>query len=325
MRFNLPFTICAGVLVVAFFALPRIIALDLQLQDAGPHNSFPVTVNPRTKTITTDPTVEDFLSARGTGLAAAAGQTNDIFTWIVGEIVSIPAYRMLAASDLHFVTINPGFREEEVAHAFGRALNWSTKQQQDFLDHAHSTDPELSEGMFAPGTYTVHSAETPTEVQDALAARFDKQIGSRYSTTTAEQVPLTDALTIASILEREAGDWNDMRLISGIIWNRLFVGMNLQVDATLQYAKASNTTTKSWWPAATPKDKYIKSAYNTYQHAGLPPGPIASPGVAAVLAALNPKQTDCLYYFHDKNGVFHCSKTYEEHVALLKKLYGQGK
>ena len=114
-----------------------------------------------------------------------------------------------------------------------------------------------------------------------------------------------------------------MRMISGIIWNRLFINMNLQIDATLQYAKAE--TTKSWWPPVVPKDKYISSKYNTYAHKGLPPGPIASPSIAAVIAALNPKPTDCVFYFHDKRGQFHCSADYKGHVRLLKQYYGQGK
>jgi UPF0755 protein len=103
--------------------------------------------------------------------------------------------------------------------------------------------------------------------------------------------------------------------------------MPLQIDATLQYAKANATTGKTgiWWPQVVPKDKYIKSAYNTYMNGGLPPGPIANPSIASVVAALNPKKTDCLFYFHDQNGNFHCTKTYTEHVALLKKYYGQGK
>ena len=112
-----------------------------------------------------------------------------------------------------------------------------------------------------------------------------------------------------------------MRLISGIMWNRLFADMNLQIDATLQYAKASNRATNNWWPKVAPVDKYIKSAYNTYTYKGLPPAPIANPSVAAILAALNPVNTPCLYYFNDKAGDFHCSESYAEHVKLLKKYY----
>ena len=87
-------------------------------------------------------------------------------------------------------------------------------------------------------------------------------------------------------------------------------------------AKANKTAGGNWWPNVLPADKYIKSPYNTYMYKGLPPSPIANPSVAAILAALNPVKTDCLYYFNDREGNFHCSSTYAEHVKLLKKYYG---
>ncbi|MFA6414815.1 MAG: endolytic transglycosylase MltG, partial [Candidatus Paceibacterota bacterium] len=108
-------------------------------------------------------------------------------------------------------------------------------------------------------------------------------------------------------------------------WNRLFINMNLQIDATLQYVKADASAAQGWWPKVVPADRFRKSAYNTYLHPGLPPTPIASPSVAAILAALNPRETSCLFYFHDANRQFHCTDTYAEHVALLKKYYGRGK
>jgi UPF0755 protein len=151
-----------------------------------------------------------------------------------------------------------------------------------------------------------------------------KNILVHYSTTTQAFVPLNQALTVASLLEREAAGPTDMRVISGIIWNRIFKNMNLQIDASLQYAKGENSS-GNWWTKVVPKDKYVASVYNTYAHPGLPPGPIAEPSLAAVLAALNPVATNCIFYFHDANGNFHCSNTYAEHVALLKKYYGQGK
>ena len=135
-------------------------------------------------------------------------------------------------------------------------------------------------------------------------------------------VPLSDALTVASLIQREANT-NDMRIVSGIIWKRLFNNMKLQIDATVQYAKANRAKTSSnWWPQVIPGDSSIKSPYNTYLHEGLPPTPIANPSVAAVLAALNPIDTPCLFYFHDKKGQIHCTETYAEHTALLKKYYG---
>ena len=165
----------------------------------------------------------------------------------------------------------------------------------------------------------------PAEAQGVVNDRFVKNVLSRYGATTAKIVPLDQALTIASLIEREAGGLSDMRSISGIIWNRLFIGMNLQVDATLQYAKANAPTAKSWWPGVVPADRFRKSPYNTYLHKGLPPTPIANPSVASIVAALNPKNTSCLFYFHDAAKRFHCTDTYPEHVALLKKYYGRGK
>ncbi len=162
---------------------------------------------------------------------------------------------------------------------------------------------------------------TPEEVQTLVNQRFTNEVLSHYGTSTQEIVPLEDALIIASLIQRETIGTDGMRLISGIMWNRLFSNMKLQVDATLQYSKANSTTGGTWWPRVVPNDKYIRSAYNTYIHEGLPPTPIASPSIAAILAALNPIQTPCFFYFNDPKGNFHCSVTYEEHVKSLNVYY----
>ena len=155
--------------------------------------------------------------------------------------------------------------------------------------------------------------------------KFVSDVLNRYTSEVEAQVPIVDALTIASLLEREASDFENMREVSGVIWNRLFINMPLQLDATLQYARAGKATEKNWWPTPKPADKYLDSPYNTYAYKGLPPGPISNASAAAILAALNPYPTDCLYYFHDSEGDYHCSKTYEEHVANLKIQHGRGK
>ncbi len=311
---------------VGIFSLPTILAEDIKLAIAEPpKNPFPVTVDPRHETITEDPEVEALLQETHGDLSAGVGFAKGAFTWLANLVAAAPAYQQLAGSSIAFVEIKPGYREEEVAYAFGRKLGWSAKEQQAFLAQAHTEDPELAEGEFVPGTYMVSGAASPSYVQEMIGDRFKKDILSRYSTSTEELIPVEDMLTIASMLERETRDPAEMRLISGIIWNRLWAGMNLQIDATLQYAKASKSKTGSWWPKPVPDDKYIKSAYNTYRNKGLPPGPIANPSMAAVLAALNPKKTDCLFYFHDSRGEMHCTENYKEHVRLLKKYYGQGK
>jgi cell division protein YceG involved in septum cleavage len=312
------------VLAIAIFSIPSILSLDLKLADQGPKAPFPVSVDPSRKLIVENTEVDALMNEdTSPEMAAAVGRATTFFSWLATSIASLPVYQSLAGTDVAFVTILPGYRQEEVADAFGSALGWSARERQAFLASVKSTPPTLSEGEFVPGTYELHAAATPIDIQHLLHDRFTSDILDRYSTTTAQQVPVDDALTIASLIERETGGTDDMRLISGIIWNRLFTNMNLQIDATLQYAKAD--TSKSWWPAVKPADKYIKSSYNTYAHRGLPPGPIANPSVAAVIAALNPKPTDCLFYFHDKMGSFHCAPTYKEHVQMLKQYYGQGK
>jgi UPF0755 protein len=212
-----------------------------------------------------------------------------------------------------------------VTNAFANVLGWNKKQKQEFMVAAPNSLLQLSEGSFAPGVYPVAVGTAPKEARIIVSDRFYKDVLSHYGTTTLSIVPLNQALTIASLIEREKGGNDDMRIISGIIWNRLFIGMNLQIDATLQYAKANSVATKSWWPGVAPGDQFRKSPYNTYLHKGLPPSPIANPSVASILAALNPRETSCMFYFHDARGGFHCTDTYAEHVALLKKYYGRGK
>jgi len=290
---------------------------------------FPVTVNPKNKTIIEDEEVNLFLDGENSPLQAAAGNTGSIFgrvlTLIATSISEAPWYQSIATVPGRFVTIEPGMRKEQVASAFGKQLGWNKTERQTFLTAKEDSTLPLSEGSFAAGVYFVTTGTTPAAAQSLVNDRFYQNILSHYGTSTEQVVPLAQALTVASLIEREAGGSEDMRIISGIIWNRLFLNMNLQIDATLQYAKASSPAAGTWWPKVVPNDRYRKSAYNTYLHSGLPPTPIASPSVAAVVAALNPKNTSCMYYFHDDSGYFHCSDSYAEHVALLKKFYGRGR
>lgn len=311
---------------LGLLSLPGMLKNEVTLATKEPVKPpFPVTVDPINETIFEDPTVDALFGETSQELAAGASLARSAVTWIANRVASIPGYSMLAGSDIVFVDVKSGYREEEVARAFGLALGWTKAEQEAFLKQVHTTNPELSEGEFVPGTYMVSSAASASYIQELLGDRYERDVKSRYPAEAARVLPLEDALTIASLLQRETRDPAEMRLISGIIWNRLWSGMNLQIDATLQYAKASKGGTKSWWPVPKPADKYIKSPYNTYQNKGLPPGPISNPSTEAILAALNPKKTDCLFYFHDRRGEMHCSPDYEGHVKMLKKAYGQGR
>lgn len=321
------------VVLSTLLLLPTLLASTVQYQRQQEFSSmqgqFPVTVDPETKTIAENPQVDAFLEDSSSPLQAAADNVSNVFgkvfAWIAIAVADSSLYEDVASPDGRFVNITPGMRKEQVANAFGSALGWNAAQKKQFLTPTAYSSLPLAEGSFSPGIYIIDKDTTPLVAQALVNQRFSQDILAHYGTTTAQVVPLNEALTIASLIQREAAGADDMRTISGIIWNRLFIGMNLQIDATVQYAKANTAAATSWWPEVLPSNLSIKSPYNTYLHPGLPPTPIANPSVASVLAALNPVQTSCLFYFHDAAGGFHCSDTYAEHVALLKKYYGQGK
>jgi UPF0755 protein len=222
------------------------------------------------------------------------------------------------------IVIWPGERKEEVAKNVGGVLRWTATDRQKFIDLVDNTDPILTEGKYYPGHYVTHRRATPEEIATMIYEEFSTEILDRYTEEVREVVPLEDAIVIASLLEREASDFNNMREISGVIWNRLFIDMPLQLDATLQYARGSRSYETRWWPRVVPQDKFIDSPFNTYQNKDLPPGAISNVSSESILAALNPIKTNCIYYFHSKNREYYCSTTYEEHVEKLRAVYGRG-
>lgn len=285
---------------------------------------FPVSVDPARKTITETSLVETYYTDHVAVRGGKAGAQSNWFGKVFAKLALSSWFQNLASLSSRTLIILSGERKEEVASNFAKILGWTDVQKTAFLAHIASSSPTLPEGNFFPGTYIVERKAPPEVVAPMITDRFESEVLARYTDDVEKLVPLKDALVLASLLEREAYDFEDMREISGVIWNRLFTDMNLQLDASLQYAKA-NAGGKSWWPSVRPADKYIDSPWNTYQNDGLPPSAIANPSLDAIVAALNPKKTNCMFYFHDKKGGFHCTATYKEHVAALKQYYGRGK
>jgi cell division protein YceG involved in septum cleavage len=328
-------TAAATTLFLVFtLSLPYLLSYKIEYERAQTlkhlDEEFPVTVDKYAKVIRQDPVVDAYLNSAYSPFQAALGNVGEVlsalFDQIAVSIASTAVYQSLASADGRFVAVMPGMRKEQVASAFGKVLGWSAQEEKAFLiSTSTAITTSLSEGVFTPGMYLVEKGMKPSAARALVDRRFAEEILARYGENVAKAVPLGETLTIASLIQREAAGPSDMREISGVIWNRLFKNMKLQIDATVQYARATTAPTGSWWPAPRPRDLSIKSPYNTYIHTGLPPSPIASPSLAAVLAALNPVVTDCLFYFHDRLGAFHCSPTYAGHVALLKQYYGRGK
>jgi len=282
---------------------------------------FPVSIDIEAKKIIENPVVDSFYMDT---LANRPESTDRWWNQVAAVFSSYSWYQNLASPVSRIIVIWPGERKEESVNNIAKILNWDQADKDNFKQQVDSSEPVMRDGKYYPGQYVIHKDATPAEVHELIRKAFETQILERYTEEVEEIVPLEDALIIASLLEREASDFENMREVSGVIWNRLFIDMPLQLDATLQYVRGSKSYEPAWWPIPRPKDKYLDSPFNTYLNEGLPPAPIANPSSEAVLAALNPVATDCLYYFHTSDGGYHCSPSYEEHVSKLRSIYGRG-
>jgi len=282
---------------------------------------FPVSVDKGAKTIIEIPQVDTFFSD---SLAQAPSSRYNWWNKIAAFFADDTWYQNLASPVGRIIVIWPGNRKEEVIKHISEVMHWTETERTEFISLFETDTATLPEGTYFPGHYVTHRYARPHEVQELITSSFEEQVLDRYTKEVAAKVPFNDALIIASLIEREASDFTNMREVSGVIWNRLFIDMPLQLDASLQYIKGSNPEQSKWWPAVVPADKFLDSPFNTYKHAGLPPTPIANPSIEAIIAALNPIQTDCIFYFHTRSGAYHCSPTYEEHVQKLRALYGRG-
>jgi UPF0755 protein len=147
------------------------------------------------------------------------------------------------------------------------------------------------EGYLYPETYDVYSDASARDVIDRMLKQFDRLFTEEYyGKAEASGLSVAEVVTIASLIERETRVPEERALVASVIMNRIAMGMPLQIDATVQYALGEQKDRLSY------EDLEIDSPYNTYKIEGLPPGPICSPRIECVEAALNPADTDYLYY-----------------------------
>jgi len=169
------------------------------------------------------------------------------------------------------------------------------------------------EGFLFPDTYYFLPNATENLVVRTMRQNFDSRTASIGAEIKAYDKPLKDIVIMASLLEREARTMKDRRMIAGVLWNRLQKGMLLQVDAAFLYTIGKGTY------QLTTKDLESDSPYNTYRYKGLPPGPIGSPSLSSLEAAVTPTESNYLYYLADRNGVTYYSATYAEHLRKKNK------
>ncbi len=210
-----------------------------------------------------------------------------------------------------WVTTLEGWRVEEIANKLVKELDIPERE---FLTYA-------KEGYMFPDTYLIPKDATAAAIAKIFLDNFNAKIPeSLRSQAVSVGLPFEDVVILSSIVEREGRSDEDRPIIAGILLKRLKADWPLQADATIQYALGYQPFEKSWWKRwLDDNDKKFASPFNTYRTTGLPPAPIANPGIASIKAVLWPKETDYWYYIHDLEGRAHYAKTNEEHVANIAK------
>lgn len=219
-------------------------------------------------------------------------------------------------------TIPEGFGVKNIAE---RLYEIDLVDKEDFFEAAKDFEPfpymkkhdnviYAAEGFLFPDTYTIESDATVEEILDMMSREFDKKLTPAMREKAKEMgLTIYDLTTLASLVEREVRLPVDRPIVAQVFLKRLKMNMPLQTDASLQYLMDAPKEDVSI------EDTKIDSPYNTYQNSGLPPGPIASPGIESIKAVLNPADTDFLYFVADRQGHNHYSSSYEEHLQLVNQ------
>lgn len=213
---------------------------------------------------------------------------------------------------LKWITIPEGLRKEEIGERLAKELHWSNEELEKWNSTYTAMQYDYREGVYFPDTYLIPIDENGLDTAKRMINRFNERFAGYPEKFTEKNIKWTTALTLASIIQREAAGSHDMPLIAGILWNRLDQNKQLEIDATVQYARGK--TENGWWSPIKGSDtRSIETPFNTYLNKGLPPHPISNPGMDAIEAVLNPEPTDCIYYLHDSERIIHCSASFAEH------------
>jgi UPF0755 protein len=238
---------------------------------------------------------------------------------------TLDVYNRLVRGDIyvHTVVIPEGFTMFDVAQAVQDAGLGSS---QEFLAVAQSNtglisdlapDAKTLEGYLFPNTYEFTRTQSMKDIAAAMVKQFRQvaeQIGLNPSGQNAD---VQKTVTMASIIEKETAVPEERSVVASVYYNRLARNIALQADPSVIYAELLNG---NYAGALHHSDMQFQSAYNTYTHPGLPPGPIGNPGRNSLEAALHPAQTDYYYFVSDGNGHHRFSRSLEEHNQNVAKL-----
>ena len=208
-----------------------------------------------------------------------------------------------------WITIPEGKRATEIAETLeSKMTNYDATWQPALIEQ---------EGYLFPDTYLIPRDATLEQVISIMKNNFENKYNEASQNPTAH-LSKSDAVILASIVEREGRSAQDKKMVASVLENRLGIGMALQADATIQYVVGNAI---NWWPTPTSQNLAITSAYNTYKNPGLPPTPIANPGLDALIAVFHPAPSNYLYYFTDGKGITHYARTLDDQNANIRK-YG---
>lgn len=233
-------------------------------------------------------------------------------------------WRRLTVGDVYArtVVVPEGYNMFDVATAveqagLGPASDFLIAARNDlFLVKDIDPDAKSLEGYLFPDTYQFTRINTSHEIAAAMVHRYRQEA---QKIGLLGRLDIHRVVTMASIVEKETADPNERPLVAGVYYNRLNRNMTLAADPSVIYAALLAGRYRGTIYAS---DLQYESPYNTYKYPGLPPGPIANPGVASLQAAMHPKQTDYLYFVSDNNGHHRFARDLEEHarnVAAYRK------
>lgn len=261
-----------------------------------------------------------------------ARERQDDFKLYVGDYQLAPTMspkeilnRLIGGSvspNTNLVTIPEGYTTEQiidllVQKGIGSKAEYTKVVTEDQFSYTFLKDAPKGihrlEGYLFPNTYDIPRETTPHAVIELLLRQFEKELTPEVEKQLGTmKLTVAQWVTLASLIEKEAVKESDRPLISSVLMNRLKINQPLQIDATIQFILGTPKPKLSY------EDLRIPSPYNTYLHAGFPPGPIASPGHASLLAVLYPAQTDYRYYVAKDDGYHVFAKTYAEHLKNVE-------
>lgn len=210
-----------------------------------------------------------------------------------------------------FFAGNPKADLISLTHIEGETIETFANRVKNKLENFSATEfielNQNNEGYLFPDTYFVTTDFTATELTKLLSDTFTEKTEVLMEESQTHFLNWEEIIILASILEREANSTESKKMVSGILQNRLKLGMALQADATVEYVLDKPLS------LLTPEDLEIHSPYNTYLYPGLPPTPIGNPGLAAIEAVIHSTESDYYFYITGNDGNFYYAKNFDEH------------